>query len=477
MGKSVHHYDKEKELSDSAFSITGYHVWQWTTEENGTGIKYLAKEIVKNLTDVDGRIINLYASWKANTYTINYNSNGGSGTMTPTEQVYDQPLELRTNAFVRDGYVFKGWALKNNGPVLNFITEPGKPIIHNFVESGSVTLYAIWEEFEYYVTITSHYSGYQYPLFPVSEKTLKKGESISKTVDERISKPGESGMFQKVIIFSHWQISTSSGNSWTVSGATISGSNFTDVHKSRVTITAVYVDPPEDNCVAEGTMITLADGSQKAVEKLTGNELLLVWNLKTGKFDTAPILFIDSDARKEYEVINLYFSDGTTVKVIGEHAFWDVDLNQYVFLRNDAAKYIGHWFNKQTTDANGNMTWTNVQLSNVVVQQEYTTAWSPVTYGHLCYYVNGMLSMPGATEGLINIFDVDPNTMKIVETAYDRDIEKYGLFTYEEFIEIIEIPEEMFTAFNGQYLKVAIGKGLTTIDELIILINRYLEFM
>ena len=229
-------------------------------------------------------------------------------------------------------------------------------------------------------------------------------------------------------------------------------------------------------CVAEGSMITLADGSQKAVEDLTGDEELLVWNMFTGEFDSAPILFIDSDPENYYEVINLYFSDGTTVKVISEHAFWDVNLNEYVFLRSDAAQYIGHWFNKQTVDENGNMVYTEVQLTNVVVQQEYTSAWSPVTYGHLCYYVNGMLSMPGATTGLINIFEVDPDTMTIDQEAYLEDIEEYGLFTYEEFNALCPIPEAVFNAFGGQYLKVSLGKGLITWEELENLISRYSEF-
>lgn len=231
-----------------------------------------------------------------------------------------------------------------------------------------------------------------------------------------------------------------------------------------------------NNCVAKGAMITLADGSQKSVEDLTGDEMLLVWNMFTGEFDSAPILFIDSDPERYYEVINLYFSDGTTVKVISEHAFWDVNLNEYVFLRNDAAQYIGHWFNKQTVDENGNMVYTQVQLTNVVVQQEYTSAWSPVTYGHLCYYVNGMLSMPGATTGLINIFEVDPNTMTIDQEAYLEDIEKFGLFTYEEFNALCPIPEEVFNAFGGQYLKVSLGKGLISWEELENLILRYSEF-
>ncbi|MDE7472315.1 MAG: hypothetical protein K2M68_01895, partial [Muribaculaceae bacterium] len=54
-----------------------------------------------------------------------------------------------------------------------------------------------------------------------------------------------------------------------------------------------------------GTLITLADGSLVPVESLTGSESLLVWNMLTGKFDEAPILFIDKDGEELYNVINL----------------------------------------------------------------------------------------------------------------------------------------------------------------------------
>ena len=230
-------------------------------------------------------------------------------------------------------------------------------------------------------------------------------------------------------------------------------------------------------CIAAGTLITLADGTQKAVEDLTGNEMLLVWNLNTGTFDTAPILFIDSDPAEVYKVINLSFSDGTTVKTIYEHGFWDYNLNKYVYLDKDAAQYIGHWFNKLSTDESGNSVSEKVQLVNVVIQDEYTTAWSPVTYSHLCYYVNGMLSMPGGIEGMFNIFEVDAETMKYDEVQMQADIAQYGLFTYEEFAEIFPVSEEVFEAFNGQYLKVAMGKGLIDAEGLQVLIERYAEFL
>ena len=55
-----------------------------------------------------------------------------------------------------------------------------------------------------------------------------------------------------------------------------------------------------------------------------------MWNMQTGRFESAPILFIDKDPLKIYEIINLTFSDMPTVKVIFEHGFWDFNLNKYV---------------------------------------------------------------------------------------------------------------------------------------------------
>ncbi|MBQ6951487.1 MAG: hypothetical protein IJN44_08340 [Clostridia bacterium] len=224
-------------------------------------------------------------------------------------------------------------------------------------------------------------------------------------------------------------------------------------------------------CVTPDTLVTLADGTQVRVDSLTGDEKLLVWNMETGKLDEAGILFVDHDPEAEFEIVHLYFSDGTDVKVIYEHGFWDYDLNRYVYLDKDGAKYIGHSFFK--LNGNGGE---KVQLTDVVIEKEMTTAWSPVTENHLCYFVNGMLSMPGGVGGLFNIFDVDADTMMYDMEALAKDIETYGLFTYEELNAIVELPEEMFNAAGGAYLKISIGKGNLSMDELIYMINRYKPF-
>lgn len=251
-----------------------------------------------------------------------------------------------------------------------------------------------------------------------------------------------------------------------------SGTKFTDLASDDTPLGTLYAKWTEKSCVAEGTMVTLADGSEVAVESLTGNEQLLVWNLLTGSYDVAPILFVDCDELSSYRVIELTFNDGTEVKVIDEHGFWCYELNEYVYLDENASSYVGYHFNKKSGDS-----YTSVTLVGVEIYYETTRAYSPVTYGHLCYFVNGMLSMPGGIGGLFNIFEVDATTMSYDQEAMEEDIAEYGLYTYEEFIqEVVAIPEEIFNAFNGAYLKVAIGKGLITEEEIVGLAVRYAEF-
>ena len=182
-------------------------------------------------------------------------------------------------------------------------------------------------------------------------------------------------------------------------------------------------------------------------------------------------MFVDSEEEAKVEVIKLKFSDGSEVKVIGEHGFWDYDLNRYVYLDRNASDYIGHRFAKQVGEKL-RTTW----LLEVVIETEVTTAWSPVTEGHLCYFVENMLSMPGGVSGLFNIFDVDAETMTYDYEAMARDIEMYGLFTYEELSQYIELSKEMFDAAGGKYLKISIGKGNLTMDELFAMISRYSKY-
>ncbi len=219
----------------------------------------------------------------------------------------------------------------------------------------------------------------------------------------------------------------------------------------------------QQSCVAKGTLITLADGTQKPVEEIATGDMLLTWDLMTGSYSAKPVVFNDSEQAEECETIYVTFSDGTTIGIVSEHGFFDMDLGKYVYLDKNAAEYIDHAFIKQDGST--------VTLTDVEIKCEVIECYSPTTFGDLCYYTNGILSMPGGISGLFNIFDVNSETMKYDEAQMQADIEAYGLLDIEAFGGMIT--EEMFEAFNGKYLGIAVGKGNLTWEYIVYLAERY----
>lgn len=436
----------------TGYSFEGY----FDSEDGGTQYYDSSMQSLVNWNKAADSV--LYAHWSANTYRVTLDLQGGTGGTSGVTATYGQRMPSAIMP-EKAGYDFNGFYTGLNGTGTQYYSGTMSSL-RSWDIAGDTTLYAYW-------TVSDIIAS-------ASPNSLSDIDGSKATI---INVSGGSGSYSYAVTNNPAGVSCSfSGNVLTLRKTSDSASGSVTIrvtdNVTNATDTCSVSYTTTGGCVATGTLITLSDGSQVPVEKLTGEEMLLVWNMYTGDFDSAPILFIDQDEYKEYEVINLKFSDGTEVKVITEHAFWDFNLNEYVFLDKNASKYIGHWFNKQTGIGN-NLAWTKVRLVDVTICQEYSIAWSPVTYGHLCYYVNGMLSMPGNTEGLINIFDVTGEQMAYDTDQMRKDIELYGLYTYEEFNSVMPVSEVLFNAFNGQYLKVAIGKGIIDWERIKDLINRY----
>ena len=223
----------------------------------------------------------------------------------------------------------------------------------------------------------------------------------------------------------------------------------------------------ESSCVAAGTLITLADGTQKKVEDITMDDVLLVFNHETGEYEAAGIIFIENDGWNYYNVITLTFSDGTTTKIIYEHALFDLTLGKYVYVtEQNYADFIGHEFAVQ-----GENGFERVTMTGATLAVEYTGCYSLVTVYHLNYFIDGLFSIPGGITGLFNMFEFGEDLVYDAEKM-QADIEEYGLFTYEDFEEFL--PYEFYVAFPASYLKVSIGKGLMTFDDIYVYIEQFL---
>ncbi len=221
-------------------------------------------------------------------------------------------------------------------------------------------------------------------------------------------------------------------------------------------------------CVTPDTLITLADGSQKEIQDLTGKENLLVLNHETGKLESAPVAYIVNHDKTtaKHQVTKLSFGDGKEIEIIGEHVFFDADLNKYVALDETAEKYIGHQF---VTKSGKSVS--KSKLTKVETYVKVTEAYEVVTYKHLTCFTNNILSASAYMDKLLNVFDINPATLSYIPNKASEDIAKYGLYTYKDFEGVIE--EKAFGLYNAKYLKVAIGKGYITWEDILALVDVY----
>ncbi len=222
------------------------------------------------------------------------------------------------------------------------------------------------------------------------------------------------------------------------------------------------------NCFASDTLITLSDGRRVPIEDVSPDDTVLVYDHEQGMYVSAPITFIENDGVQEYNVINLVFSNGQTTKIIYEHGLFDLTLNKYVYIDEyNCEEYIGHRFACASTDG----AYGELLLEDAFVKSEITGCYSMTTAYHINYFIDGLFSVPGGIEGLFNFFEYGDGL------AYDTnkmqaDIEKYGLFTYDDFKDYVSY--EVFEyLFPTKYLKISIGKGLMSYDDIIYLIERY----
>ena len=100
------------------FKKTGYTFKGWNTKQDGSGTAYLAGDIVT----FESGSITLYAQWGINTYTVTFNSNGGSAVRSKAANYY-MAIAAPT-APIKTGYTFAGW-FKNSTltTAWNFTTD------------------------------------------------------------------------------------------------------------------------------------------------------------------------------------------------------------------------------------------------------------------------------------------------------------------------------------------------------------------
>ena len=135
-GNQTKWYGSTLTLSSTKPTRTGYTFQGWATSAGG-GVAYQPGQGYGNDANVT-----LYAVWKANTWTVKYNANGGSGAPADQTKTYGQTLKLSSTKPTRLDYNFKGWATSKANADKGTVSYAAGA---NYTANAAITLYAVWE--------------------------------------------------------------------------------------------------------------------------------------------------------------------------------------------------------------------------------------------------------------------------------------------------------------------------------------------
>lgn len=126
--------DQTLKLSTTKPTRTGYSFLGWSTSSTATSATYAAGG---NYTA--NAAATLYAVWKANTYTVTYNANGGTGAPASQTKTYGVTLTLSGTKPTRTNYTFKGWGTSASATTVTYAAGG------SYTNNAAITLYAVWE--------------------------------------------------------------------------------------------------------------------------------------------------------------------------------------------------------------------------------------------------------------------------------------------------------------------------------------------
>ncbi|NCA66759.1 MAG: hypothetical protein EOM87_01700, partial [Clostridia bacterium] len=121
-------------LPTNAFTYIGYAFIGWATSASGSVVYNNEATYIMGIS----AITILYAKWEM-MKTLNFNSNGGSGSMGTVKAKSGTTFDLPENTFTKQGYTFDGWSMVVNGSILY-----NDKAAYTMGQNSSYTLYAVW---------------------------------------------------------------------------------------------------------------------------------------------------------------------------------------------------------------------------------------------------------------------------------------------------------------------------------------------
>ena len=186
-------------------------------------------------------------------------------------------------------------------------------------------------------------------------------------------------------------------------------------------------DIPHGPCLVAGTLMSLANGTQKKIEDITYDDVLTVWNFDLGEQSEARPLWVKrKQTAGQYTLVK--FSDGTELRTVGHHIF-NKQAGEFTKIITDDTPVGTITVNEQGQE----ITIVSKEIVKDVV--DYYNIW---TQYHLNAYANGVLT----GNRYCNIYPVVD--MKYVkDDRAPRSVEEFAGID-RKYISGMRLPEQTF---------------------------------
>lgn len=373
MDNQVFAYSESKELSQNEFTNSGKTFKGWSTSENpadDSEINYNNKASISNLSTTNNAVIDLYAVWSVDAYSITYNLGDGSvaGSNPTTYSVTSAAISL-TNP-TRNGYTFTGWTGTGLTEASTSVTIPSgstgnreytanwSPISYTvtFDEAGGDAISDLLYNIESTSTLGStSRNGYTFTGWKV---TTAGGSWVENTVLSATDTV--TGKYGDVTLTAQW-----TPTNYTVTFVSNGGSAVSDMTYT-INSTNTLPTTSKDGYTFNGWKVTTAAGNWVANDYL-GNTYALNGN------------YGDVTLTAQWAVINYTISyDGLTdATVSGNPTSYNIESNAITLNNPTKTGYtFAGWTGTGLNEASTSVTIPSGSIGN----RAYTATWNIITY-------------------------------------------------------------------------------------------------